>query len=155
MTRSARTLLMLIGLALPLSALPESRLVTGSGQSASATVKLRVVVPPIVRVLGNQHPAAIAVADGSAQQELEVLTTMRQGFCAVLSLNTTGVRQWSVQSNSAGVQVMRAGDGYRVCAPRNGRYRVALEHRFELDVAGSALTTAQLPWPVQTELSAL
>jgi hypothetical protein len=157
MTRPARTLLTLLGLALlPCGALAEARLATGDGASASATLRLRVVVPPIVRVLGNQHPSAITLADAaSARQELEVLTTLRQGFCAVLRLNTTGVRDWSVRSSSAGVQVLRTGEGYRVCAPRNGRHRVALEHRFQVDSAPHTLSATPLPWPVQTELSAL
>lgn len=156
MTRLASTLVTLLGLALlPWSAQAEARLATGSGASASATVKLRVVIPPMVRVLGNQHPPSIALVDAAAQQELEVLTTLRQGFCAVLRLNTTGVRDWSVRSSSAGVQVLRTGDGYRVCAPRNGRHRVALEHRFNIDGALDRLSATTLPWPVQVELSAL
>lgn len=153
MTRSARALMMLLGLALlPWSAVAESRLVTGRGSPAGASLDFRIVVPPIVRVLGNHHPMSLPPPGTAAQQELEVLTTLRQGFCAMLRLNTSGVRGWTVRSGDAGVQVQRTGDGFRVCALRNGRHRVALEHRFELDAAASGL---QLPWPVQTELSAL
>lgn len=156
MTRLAPALILTLCAALPLAARAEARLARGEGASASATLKLRVVVPPIVRVLGNQHPTTIPVADLSARQELEVLTTLRQGFCAVLRLNTSGVRDWSVRSSNAGVQVLRTGDGYRVCAPRNGHHRVALEHRFSLEgMPIDPMSTAALPWPVQTELSAL
>lgn len=154
MFRPVRNSLLLFALALPLSALPEAQLVRGEG-SASATLRFRVVVPPIVRMLGNLHPASVPLSDASGRQELDVLTTMRQGFCAALRLNTTGVRAWSVQSDNPAVQVQRTGDGYRVCAPRNGRYRVALEHRFELEQASPAMGTAGLPWPVSTDISAL
>lgn len=154
MFHRVRLPLLLLALALPLRALPDAQLVRGEG-SASATVRLRVVIPPIVRVLGNQHPGSVSLADAAGRQDLEVLTTMRQGFCAALRLNTTGVRDWSLQSDNPAVQVQRTGDGYRVCAPRNGHYRVALEHRFELDVPVSMGSGARLPWPVLTELNAL
>lgn len=156
MNPAARHLLpLLIGLSLSWSAAAESRLVTGQG-SASASIDFRIVVPAIVRVLGNQHPSSIQLADASARQELEVLTTLRQGFCAVLRLNTSGIRDWSLHSSSAGVQILRTADGYRVCAPRNGRHRIALEHRFSVDAASDRLSSAAaLPWPVQTELSSI
>ncbi len=156
MTPAARhLLLLLIGLTLPWSAGAESRMVTGQG-GASAALDFRIVVPAIVRVLGNQHPSSITLADASARQELEVLTTLRQGFCAVLRLNTSGIRDWSLHSSSAGVQILRTAEGYRVCAPRNGRHRIALEHRFSVDIPLDRFSTAgALPWPVQTELSAI
>jgi hypothetical protein len=152
MTRPAHALLLMLCAALPLAARAESRLVTDRGSPASAALDFRIIVPPIVRVLGNHHPASLPPPGAAARQELEVLTTLRQGFCAVLRLNTSGVHGWTVRSGDAGVQVQRTGDGFRVCALRNGRHRVALEHRFEFD---DAATAAQRPWPVQTELSAL
>lgn len=154
MTRPARALLLPLALALPLQGLCEAQTATGRS-SASATVQIRLVIPAIVRVLDNQHPASLPLTAQRARQELEVLSTLPQGFCAALRLNTTGVRDWSIEASHPGVQVLRTGDGYRICAPRNGRYRVALEHRFEWDAPAALLPTARLPWPVQTDLSAL
>lgn len=146
--------LLLLTLALTLSgaARAESQLVTGSGGSASASINFRIVVPPIIRLLANNHPTRVSLASPDVTQQLEVLTTMRQGFCASLRLNVSGVRDWDVQAVGGGAQVLRTADGYRVCAPRNGRHQVALQHRFEFENAAAA---GELPWPVLTDLSAL
>ncbi len=143
---------MSLTLAIPVSVQAEARLVTGSGASASASIDFRIVVPPIVRVLENRHPLRVSSSGPQALQQLEVLTTLRQGFCASLRLSAAGVRDWEVRSVGGAAQVLRTGDGYRVCAPRNGRHQVALEHRFEFDPTAA---TGDVPWPVQTDLSAL
>jgi hypothetical protein len=145
----------LLVLVVPLRALPESSLVTGANASASASVRLRIVVPPMTRVLDNRHPANLWAAGGApeAQQELVVQTTMRQGFCARLRLTSDEVREWTVKARAPNVSVQRTGDGYRVCAPRHGRYTLALHHEFALRTPLDQ--RAPMPWPVQTELSAL
>lgn len=149
----ARPLLpLMLALTVSGTAQAESRMVTGSGGSASASIDFRIVVPPIIRLLANSHPNRVSLAGTEAVQQLEVLTTMRQGFCASLRLNMSGVRDWDVRSVGGAAQVLRTADGYRVCALRNGRHQVALLHRFEFE---STAATGELPWPVQTDLSAL
>ena len=152
---AARLACALLVLVAPLSALPESRLVKGANASASASVHLRIVVPPMTRVLDNRHPATLWAAGGApeAQQELVVHTTMPQGFCARLRLTTNEVRDWTLQARAPNVSVQRTGDGYRVCAARHGRHTLALHHEFALRTPLDQ--RSPMPWPVQTELSAL
>lgn len=152
---AARVACALLVLAAPLSARPESRLATGANVSASASLRFRIVVPPMTRVLDNRHPASLGTAAeaSGAQQDLVVQTTMPQGFCARLRLTSSDVRDWTLHTRAPGVSVQRTGEGYRVCAPRHGRHALALHHRFAL--RASAEGGAPLPWPVQTELSAL
>ena len=45
-----------------------------------------------------------------------------------------------------------AGDGYRVCTPRPGRYTLLLQHEFE---ASGNSGMQSLRWPVQTDITAL
>ena len=145
----------LLVLAAPPSALPESRLATGANLSASASLDFRIVVPPMTRMLDNRHPASLWTAGGApeAQQELVVLTTMPRGFCALLRLTSTEVRDWTLHTRAPNVSVQRTGDGYRVCAPRHGRHTLVLHHEFALRTPLDTRTT--VPWPVQTEFSAL
>ena len=152
---AVRIACVLLMLAAPLSARPESRLATGANASASAALDLRVVVPPMTRVLDNRHPASLWAAGGApeAHQELVVLTTLRQGFCARLRLTSPEVRDWTLRTRAPGVSVQRTGEGYRVCSPRHGRHTLALHHEFALRDPADA--RAPIPWPVQTELSAL
>jgi hypothetical protein len=152
---AVRVACVLLMLAAPLSARPESRLATGANASASAALDLRVVVPPMTRVLDNRHPASLWAAGGApeAHQELVVLTTLRQGFCARLRLTSPEVRDWTLRTRAPGVSVQRTGEGYRVCSPRHGRHTLALHHEFALRDPADA--RAPIPWPVQTELSAL
>lgn len=152
---AVRVACVLLLLAAPLSARPEARLATGANASASASVNFRIVIPPMNRVLDNRHPASLWAAGGApeAEQELVVLTTLPQGFCARLRLTSTEVRDWTLRSRAPGVSVQRTGEGYRVCAPRHGRHTLSLHHEFAL--RDSADARAPLPWPVQTELSAL
>jgi hypothetical protein len=131
----------------------ESALASGDSASASSRLRFRVTVPPIVRVLDNLHPAQVRLDDLPLRQELEVQSTLRQGFCLSLRLATTGLAQWTVRSQGIDVVVRRTGEGYRVCAPRHGRYRVALDHQFVGDSAAPPL--ASVPWPVITEISPL
>jgi len=152
---AVRTACALLMLAAPLSARPEARLATGANASASASLNFRIVIPPMTRVLDNRHPASLWAAGGApeAQQELVVLTTLPQGFCARLRLTSTEVREWTLSTRAPGVIVQRTGEGYRVCAPRHGRHTLALHHEFALRDPANAQTP--MPWPVQTELNAL
>lgn len=151
---AARVACALLVLAAPLSARPESHLATGANASASASVQFRIVVPPMTRVLDNRHPPSLeSVETSGAQQDLVVQTTMPQGFCARLRLTSSDVRDWTLHTHAPGVSVQRTGEGYRVCAPRHGRHALALHHRFSLRAGAEG--GAPLPWPVQTEFSAL
>jgi hypothetical protein len=139
----------------PLPSLGESALVTG-GTSASASLRLRIVVPPVVRVMENSHPQRLdAGADGalSAEQRLVVQSNMKHGFCVSLSLAVQGIEHWQLQTApDNGLSLSPAGDGYRLCSTRPGRYTLVLQHRFGVASPGSAT----LPyWPVQTEIMAI
>ncbi len=153
MNPSVRRLLPLaLALCLPAPALAESRTAGGQQPSASASIRLRVEVPALLQLRDNRHPAAVPLAGAAVQQQLDVMTTLRQGFCATLRLSVSGVRDWTVQSVGAPARVQRTPDGYRVCAERQGRHQVALEHRFDF---GLSQATGSVSWPVQIELTAL
>jgi hypothetical protein len=149
----ARCLLPLaFALCLPGAGMAQSRLAGGAQPAASASIRLRVEVPALLQLRDNRHPLAVPLAGASVQQLLDVQTTVRQGFCATLRLTLSGVRDWTVQSVGAPARVQRTADGYRVCAERQGRHQVALEHRFDF---GQSQAAGSVSWPVQIELSAL
>ncbi len=131
----------------------ESRLV--NQQSASASIDIRIVVPPIMRVLENSHPTQMDPmlgGDWSAEQRLVVLSTMKRGFCVTLRMNTPEVDAWHLKTEqTGGITLTPVNDGYRLCTPRAGRYTLLLQHDFE--AAGNA--TESLRWPVQTDIMAL
>lgn len=147
-----RLLPLVLALCLPSMALAESRIAGGQQPTASASIRLRVEVPALLQLRDNRHPAAVPLAGASVQQRLDVMTTLRQGFCATLRLTASGVRDWTVQSVGSPARVQRTPDGYRVCTERHGRHEVALEHRFDF---GLSQAQGSVSWPVQIELSAL
>ncbi|AOF84322.1 hypothetical protein BSY239_4239 [Hydrogenophaga sp. RAC07] len=132
----------------------ESRAV--NQHSASASIDIRIVVPPIMRVLENSHPVQLIAESGgdwSAEQRLVVLSTMKRGFCVTLRMNTSDVEAWRLQTEqSGGITLSPVSDGYRLCTPRPGRYTLLLQHEFEAS-GNSAMQS--LRWPVQTDISAI
>jgi hypothetical protein len=127
------------------------------GGSASATVRIRVVVPPVVRVLQDQHPSTLNATPDErllAEQRLVVSTNMRQGFCLDLQHNISPGTPWHVQSVGGDAVVITAqGGGYRLCGDRQGVYTLVLQHEFQ--PAASIEHGAVLAWPVRTELTTL
>lgn len=124
--------------------------------AASASLDFRIIIPPIMRVLENSHPGQLdAGADGSlgAPQRLVVLSNMKHGFCVTLRRATADLGQWQVDvAPEPGVTVQPAGDGWRLCSARPGRYTLQLQHRFGQPADG---TTTSLAWPVQTDITTL
>ncbi|QHE78167.1 hypothetical protein F9Z44_20080 [Hydrogenophaga sp. PBL-H3] len=123
---------------------------------ASASLRIRIVVPSVMRVLENSHPAQMdPVVDGdwSAEQRLVVVSNMKRGFCVTLRMSTPEVEAWRLQTEqSGGITLNAVSDGYRLCTPRAGRYTLLLRHEFE---AAGKNTNASLRWPVQTDITAL
>jgi len=144
-------------LGIPSTGMGESVLVSGSGTGgASASVDIRIVVPPVMQVLENSHPVLLgAPVDGqwSAQQKLVVMSTMKRGFCVTLRLATPQVDGWQLESlQEAGATLTAVADGYRLCTARAGRYTLLLQHAF---ATGNPLAGDALHWPVRTDLTAL
>ena len=131
----------------------ESRVV--NQQSTSASVDIRIIVPPIMRVLENSHPMQmdpLLGGDWSAEQRLVVLSTMKRGFCVLLRMNSPDVDAWRLKTEqTGGITLSPVSDGYRLCTPRPGRYTLLLQHDFE----AAENTTESLRWPVQTDITAL
>jgi hypothetical protein len=147
-----RLLPLVLALCMPAAGRAESRVAGGAQPAASASIRLRVEVPALLQLRDNRHPLAVPLAGASVQQLLDVQTNLRQGFCATLRLTTSAVRDWTVQSVGSPARVQRTPEGYRVCAERQGRHQVALEHRFDF---GLSQATGSVSWPVQIELSAI
>ncbi|MDZ7910068.1 MAG: hypothetical protein U5N10_18815 [Gemmobacter sp.] len=142
----------------PAPGLGESRFVTGSestGSGAGASLNLRIVIPAVMRVMENSHPLQLeARADGamSAEQRLVVLSNMKRGFCVSLRLAAPGVDHWELRTPSDNnVSLSPAGDGYRLCSTRPGRYTLVLRHEFGVSAPGHQA----MHWPVQTDISAI
>lgn len=148
-TRLATALTALGLLLVPLPAATEAFMTPGSGQS-SARLDFRIVIPPVMQVVENSHPAQIE-GDRPVEQRLVVLSNMRNGFCARLRLTDPQVTGWQLQAEpGGGVTVQAVTGGYHLCASRPGRYTLRLQHDF-----GHNTQQAALAWPVQTELTAL
>jgi len=157
MSRLLRPLLVCLSasslLLVPASAVSESLLT--SQKSASASVDIRIIVPPIMRVLENSHPMQLGPViggDWSAEQRLVVLSTMKRGFCITLRMNTPEVDTWRLKTEqTGGITLSPVNDGYRLCTARAGRYTLLLQHDFE----AAENVTESLRWPVQTDITAL
>ncbi len=157
LVRPSLIALAFLALGVPGTSLSESVLITGARSTgASASVDIRIVVPPVMQVLENSHPSLLGVpVDGqwNAQQKLVVVSTMKRGFCVSLRLATPQVEGWQLQTLQGGGTTLSAvADGYRLCTARAGRYTLLLQHAFAADtpLAGDALR-----WPVRTDLTAL
>jgi len=119
-------------------------------QSASASVRIQVIVQPYVHIQRNQHPAFLISADGatSAEQQLHIRTNQPHGFCLDLNPAQPGTRlQWDLQVVAGdSVTVSPVGPGYRICGDRPGVYQLTLIHRFQH-------TPQPTPWPVFAALA--
>ena len=157
MVRPSLIALAALALGMPATGMGESVQVSGAGGTgSSASVDIRIVVPPVMQVLENTHPSQLGVAvDGqwNAQQKLVVMSTMKRGFCVTLRLATPQVNDWQLQtSQEGGTTLNPLADGYRLCTARAGRYTLLLQHAFAAD---NALSGEALRWPVRTDLTAL
>ena len=158
MSRSMRpllaTLTTLALLMVPATSVGEA-IVAGPG-GASASLRISITVPAIVRVLENSHPSQLTPTvggDWNAEQRLVVLSNMKRGFCVTLRMDTADVEAWRLQTEqSGGVTLSPVSDGYRLCTPRPGRYTLLLQHEFEASSNGAMQS---LRWPVQTDITAL
>lgn len=135
----------------PMPGAAEATLVTGSTK-ASTSLDFRIVIPPVMRVIENSHPARID-SEQPVEQRLVVLSNLKRGFCASLRLNDASVAGWRLQTDEVGgVTLQPMADGYRLCASRPGRYTLRLQHDFGNTTSGQQTAMA---WPVRTELMAL
>jgi hypothetical protein len=135
----------------PLPGAAEATLVTGDAR-ASASLNFRIVIPPVMRVIENSHPAQIG-SDQPVEQRLVVLSNLKHGFCASLRLSDPTMAGWRLQTDEVGgITLQPLADGYRLCASRPGRYTLRLQHDFGTTTTGHQTAMA---WPVRTELMAL
>jgi len=147
---TAPTLAVMLGVAAVCPAAAESVVATGA-QAATAHLTLRVVIPPMVRLQEDSHPAELA--SGVVQQKLVIQTNLRQGFCAALRLAAKVPNRWELRVAAGDeVRLQPGPEGYRLCSNGPGRHTVLLEHRF--DTAGGADDTP-FAWPVRLEIAAL
>lgn len=148
-TRLATALTALGLLLAPLPGSAEATLTVGTG-GASASLDFRIVIPPVMRVIENSHPAQIS-GDQPVEQRLVVLSNMKHGFCASLRIQDPSLAGWRLQTEEGSAATLQtAPDGYRLCVSRPGRYAFRLQHDF-----GSTVAQAARAWPVQTDLMAL
>lgn len=126
------------------------------GGSASASVRITVMIPPIVRVLRNVHPGQLEVIAGNragGRQELVISTNMHQGFCLDLRNPASPDMPWQVQPvQGSEVTINPTAGGYQICGLRKGTHTVRLQHEFLVPAGASG---SGLPWPVQTDLTTL
>ena len=119
--------------------------------SASAQVRIDVVVAPVVRVLANSFPVLPGTTTQRPQtvsQRLVVSTNVRHGFCLNLHADGHIAGGWRVRSiGDDPVQVDAVGNGWRVCGHRQGLHTLLLEHEFDAPVDSAR--------PVRTELTLL
>jgi hypothetical protein len=143
-------------------------------------IDFAIVIPAILRLLENDHPAELQPLAGPAMpiaalQRVVLVSTLRSGFCMDLRLNArhagqAQVADWQVQlaalsgaAAASGARVEAVDGGWRVCTRRAGRFELALQHAFSVQPraaqAGVNLavgTTDQAPplgWPVALSLS--
>lgn len=132
----------------------------GPSGKASASINFRIVIPPVMRVLENSHPALLQPnADGSAltaEQRLVVVSNMKHGFCVALRQPSPELaagwqlQQTAVDTNGSEAVISPLADGYRLCTSRPGHYTLRLQHAFPAPNPGLAATARH--WPVHTEL---
>jgi hypothetical protein len=129
-------------------------------------VDFAIVIPAILRLLENKHPAELTTltepaAPISALQRVVLVSTLRSGFCMDLRLHPlqggqAQVADWQVQlvalSGAAvhsGARVEAFEGGWRVCTRRAGRFELALQHAFRMQPSSASA----LGWPVALSLS--
>lgn len=145
--------------ALPAGA--ESALTT-TGTRVGAVIQFRVIIPAVLRVAQNDHPAVLTpTRDAPAQpleatQRLVVQSNMRHGFCMNLQLASTDLQQWQVQLTGAqDAQLTPSADGYRLCVNRRGLHELTLQHAFTPRPDSATPPTVAHAWPVQVQLMAM
>lgn len=154
---SAAALLLAAGLLLvPAPGRSESSM-AGQMRGSSASLDFRIVIPPVMQLLENSHPALLEPAASgarNAQQRLVVVSNMKHGFCVTMRLEAPQVHAWRLRAArpSDGVSLQAVIDGYRLCSARLGHYTLLLQHEFDetTDEAAKAM-----PWPVRTDITAL
>ena len=128
--------------------------VTFNGNSASASVEIRIVVPPSVRILGDSHPPQLMATLGrpiEALQKLTISTNVQRGFCLQLQSTQGANAGWRLQQiDGDDVSIAPSQGGYRVCGGRNGTYNLVLKHEFSAPEGNLAMA-----WPVRTELHSI
>ena len=123
---------------------------------ASAALDFQVVIPTVMRILDNAHPADLPAADRdtariAVQQRLVLVSTMARGFCMDLQLGQQALSDWQLQlSGTPGAWLQASTSGYRLCTGRPGRYDVALNHDFKTSNAAEPTRG----WPVQVSFTA-
>ena len=142
------------------------------------SVEFAIVIPAILRLLENHHPAELQsqvepASPISALQRVVLVSTLRSGFCMDLRLHrlhggAAQVADWQVQLASlsgtgaaSGARVEAFEGGWRVCMRRAGRFELALQHAFSmpaLAITAESRPTASSPsfafgWPVAMSLS--
>ena len=147
----------------------------GTDPRKSGAVDFAIVIPAILRLLENDHPAellTLAEQDSpvSALQRVVLVSTLRSGFCMDLRLNLaqvgqTPVADWQVSlaalsgtAAASGARVEAFEGGWRVCTRRAGRFELALQHAFSLQPATQASRQAlagNTPGSVAGEAAAL
>ncbi|UUZ74532.1 hypothetical protein LP414_19115 [Polaromonas sp. P1(28)-13] len=132
---------------------------SSDSQQSSAALDLRIIIPPILRILENNYPRSLPAADTqtsriSALQRMVLVSTLPKGFCMDLQLTQRQVTDWQLHvSGSAGAWIQSSEGGYRLCAGRAGRYEVALHHDFSLRDSMRGTMAPALDWPVHLSLT--
>ena len=125
-----------------------------SGTRADSALDIAIVIPPLLRILEDDHPQHLPNASAPAVQRVVLVSTLRSGFCIDLRLRVaanTGAapNHWQVSlAAPSAVRLESAGGGWRACARRAGRYEVALQHEFN-----GAAAPAGRSWPVALSLT--
>jgi hypothetical protein len=127
-----------------------------SSNPASAALDFRIIIPPVMQLLENSHPARLDLPTSgafSAQQKLVVVSNMKRGFCVTMRVDAPQVEAWRLQApQQGGITLLEVADGYRLCTARPGRYTLLLQHEFDATPGG---TQDAMAWPVQTDITAL
>ena len=127
-------------------------------EGVTAHIDIRVVIPVVLRLLEDSHPALLRVSgereeDQTLEQRIVMLSTVRKGFCADLRLGTASVASWKLQLKAgSGARLETTATGYRLCFSRAGRHELALSHNFGL--AARQADAASLDWPVYLSFAA-
>ena len=163
---------------LALAAASPSAAAPATGDTAprtSGAVDFAIVIPAILRLLENDHPAELLTlaepaSPVSALQRVVLVSTLRSGFCMDLRLNPvqvgqTPVADWQVSlaalsgaAAASGARVEAFDGGWRVCTRRAGRFELALQHAFSLQPSAQASRQALAgnpPGSVSGEATAL
>lgn len=138
----------LVGAACPKPVQAESAL---GSQSATAQVRITVLVPPMLHLVGNHHPDRLEAAGEGRWQGVQLLTfrtNLRTGACIGLNQQSSSAA-WGVQAMSGPVRLEGDRAGYRVCSVGPGLVTAELRHVFE----GQVDQGVPPVWPVMVSAS--